>query len=121
LLLRADAWPNDITVSKWFFVKDSINDRVDEGKVPSHDSIVVGLASGDGATANQSHTDTLSACSKLDSNAALQTSNRFEVLQTSTISNSSDIEIDIENTVLYVSQGEVSGKPLASGTPIKST
>lgn len=123
LLLRADAWPSDITISKWFFVKDSINDKpvdhMGESQIHSHDTTVVGLASADGAS--QNHTDNLSACNKVDSNAAMQTSNRFEALQTSTISNSSDIEVDAENTVLYVSQDDVSDKPLASGTPFKST
>ena len=90
-----------------------------ESQVHLHDTTVVGLASVDGAS--QNHTDSLSACKNVDLNAAMQTSNRFEALQTSSILNSSDIEMDAEITVIYVSQDDVSNKPLASGTPIKLT
>jgi hypothetical protein len=126
LFLKAEAWPNDITISKWFFAKDANDDsdRMIEGQVPSHDA-TVGV-SGDGV--NQSRTKKLAALDKLapldksDSSIVREILNRFEILQTSVVNtNNSEIETDMENTLLYAAQNDANVQPLAAGTPIKST
>ena len=86
LLLRDDVWPSDITISKWYFVKDSTSVDV-ESKLVVH------------ATSDQLSNLKSVVDMETGLNAdilALDTSNRFDALQ------SSDIEIDNDATIIDV-------------------
>ena len=124
LLLRADAWPDDITVSKWFFVKDSAGDVARTGEPNSRVDNGPRL----GASKSDTDKDKVGDCRDWPNlasnvlNSDLQVfsdSNRFVALQTSDIEMDRENTVDMENTVLYVTQGDTPDQPLATGSPLK--
>jgi hypothetical protein len=124
LLLRADAWPDDITVSKWFFVKDSAGDVARTGEPNDRADNGPRL----GASKSDTDKDKVGDCRDWPNlasnvlNSDLQVfsdSNRFVALQTSDIEMDRENTVDMENTVLYVTQGDTPDQPLATGTPLK--
>ena len=113
LLLRADFWPNDITSSKWYFVNEPnkvVAEPVD--RVATYD-INEAVASAH----KQNSFDKAVFDKEIDLDAGIHpvnTSNRFDVLQ------SSDIEMDNDATIIdtFVSNSFVSDQPLATCSPI---
>jgi hypothetical protein len=72
LLLRDDVWPSDITVSKWYFVKESISDGV-ESKLVNHASTSARIHNSMDKSAGDFEVD-------MDADIlAIDTSNRFDV------------------------------------------
>ena len=132
LLLRADAWPNDITLSKWYFVKEANAKNVNG--VTNSESVMQTSARGNNvdismeATGNRKRdlTPVLTHKDKDDLNAdiaSVHTSNMFEVLQSSMIEDHLATDTDNDATIIdaNISTMVASGGPLAAGTPNTSS